>query len=271
MNPNISTSNEDPKSKLLKYYSMGWELEWVTGKVYTINNYKNRMNQTIGMINESPQSEFTILDIGCGAGLYSFELLNRFPKCNLTGFDISEKQVKFINEKIPSDLKNRAKFMVLDAETFELGKIFNYVICTEVLEHILDPNRVLDRVNQHTNINSKIILSVPTIHETGQSGWFYRQKVDSKTVETQDITKIRKNKEYYEFYHKEYTFKELSKILRRNNIVIHNVEYCNFNLKNKYLNAAYSMASSSLLDRALNNLTLNRRASNITVLCGKKG
>ncbi|MEA3560889.1 MAG: hypothetical protein U9R31_03870, partial [Candidatus Omnitrophota bacterium] len=69
--------------------------------------------------------------------------------------------------------------------------------------------------------------------------------------------------EYYEFYHKQYSVKEIVNLLKRNRVKVISVKYSNFKrpFKNKCLKCGY------LIDKFLNNITFNRRASQITLLC----
>lgn len=263
----MEENNTENKRILLKFYSMGWELDWLKSKKPTLKSYRSRMRDTLSLIEKAPNQEFSLLDVGCGIGVYSTEILRTFSACKLTAFDISQKQIDYANQNLPEQFKERAKFVVADAENFDIKEKFDYIICTELLEHLPDPRKAIKKIVLHSKKETKIVVSVPRIHESGKTGWFYRQVSGSKWIETQDVSKINLNNDYFQFYHKEYKIEELKELLGEVNLRVINVKFCNFNLKNTYLNAAYWVVASPRFDRVLNWLTRNKRASNITVLC----
>lgn len=48
-----------------------------------------------------------------------------------------------------------------DAETLRLGRRFDLVIATDILEHVLDPDKLLDTVTSHLKPAGRILLRVP--------------------------------------------------------------------------------------------------------------
>jgi len=96
-----------------------------------------------------------ILDLGCGDGsvtqLYS-------QKGTVTGVDISERALlrcksKGVSETIKHDL-NVVPLPFNDAT-------FDYVILTDVLEHVIDPLTLLEEVRRILRSGGSLIVSVP--------------------------------------------------------------------------------------------------------------
>lgn len=265
----------ETREKLKQFYALGWEITWAKrlDKQYNplFKPYKNRMLDTINLIKENPNSQFKLLDVGCGIGIYSINISKRFPNCTVFGFDISEEQIDYTNKKLMSlNLKNRCKFFVADTENFNLNQKFDYIICTELLEHLPNPKNTLENIYDHGDAHTKFIFSVPHIYGSGESGWFYRQFInENKWIETQDFSKITPKKEYYEFYHKQYSTEEIKNLLEKCRFQILEVKYSNFNFKNKYLNYGYSLLAYYKFDKILNKITLNGFFSQITLLCRK--
>ena len=261
------------EKKLTEYYSVGWEKIWAAKldkQYYPLSKpYQNRMLDCIKLIKEDHDNQFKLLDVGCGIGIYSINILKRNSNCIIYGFDISEKQIDFINSKLNEfGLKNRCEFSVGDANNFNLNQKFDYIICTELLEHLINPNQALKNIYKHGDINTNYIFSVPHIYGSGESGWFYRQFTNKdQWIETQDFSKINPNKEYYEFYHKQYSIEEIENLLQDNKFEILEFGYSNFNFKNKYLNYGYSLLAYPIIDKILNKITSNRFSSQITLLC----
>lgn len=98
-----------------------------------------------------------ILDIGCGNGNISIAL--GLQGYRVTGIDISEKTI--LKARSLNRLPN-VEFMVSSAE--ELGKTqekFDAIICSEVLEHLKDPEVILSHVGRLLHSHGLLIVTVP--------------------------------------------------------------------------------------------------------------
>ncbi|MBF0217416.1 MAG: class I SAM-dependent methyltransferase [Candidatus Omnitrophica bacterium] len=78
-------------------------------------------------------------------------------KCqNVLGIDIEEKEIK----------KMRGmgfKVRVADCEHLALGEKFDVIVAGELLEHLANPGRFLDRAKEHLLPGGKLILSTPNV------------------------------------------------------------------------------------------------------------
>jgi len=103
----------------------------------------------------NPRAKDGILEVGCGAG----NILEKITGGSLlVGIDISE----FILQKAGNRLKNRTTLLKADAENlpFKDGS-FNKIYCSEVLEHLLRPERVVKEISRILKSEGLFILSVP--------------------------------------------------------------------------------------------------------------
>jgi len=101
----------------------------------------------------------SVLDIGCGEGLQLEYIHKRFPHLNLTGIDISEKRIERARGRVPS-----ANLLVMSATAENLGfanESFDRALCSETLEHLPHPRKVL--VNAHKVLKpfSLFVVSTP--------------------------------------------------------------------------------------------------------------
>lgn len=106
-----------------------------------------RHKSAIDLIKKGP-----VLDIGCGDGL----LLSKLKEKNITceGLDVSEKAIELCRQK-------NLNCNVIDLDVDELGFAndhFEYVVMLDVLEHFLDPEKILKKVKK---VGKNIIISVP--------------------------------------------------------------------------------------------------------------
>ncbi len=101
-----------------------------------------------------------ILEIGCGAGLLCLELAQQAKE--VVGIDISHFVLDFANRVKDTVHATNVTFQHGDAENlaFQDGA-FDLVICSEVLEHLLSPRKVLTEMRRVTKKDGVIILTTP--------------------------------------------------------------------------------------------------------------
>lgn len=113
---------------------------------------KWRVNSVLKYIDANDQDE--ILEVGCGAG----NVLEKIPKGKLYGVDLSG----FLVEKARKKLKDRAKIEVGDAENLPFqDENFDKVYCTEVLEHVLHPEKVISEIHRVLKSDGVLVVTVP--------------------------------------------------------------------------------------------------------------
>ena len=101
----------------------------------------------------------SLLDIGCGEGLQLEWVHKKFPYLNLTGIDISERRIERAKDRVPS-----ANVIARSAtgEGFGFGRgSFDRAICSEVLEHLPQPEKVLINAYEVLKPGGLLVVSVP--------------------------------------------------------------------------------------------------------------
>ena len=98
------------------------------------------------------------IDVGCGTGHFLRELKKRHPSISITGTDFSEASIA-VAKKVNED----GEFFTMDIFNVpaEQYNKYDYVICSEVLEHLLQPEIALQNIIQLANKTGHIILTVP--------------------------------------------------------------------------------------------------------------
>jgi ubiquinone biosynthesis O-methyltransferase len=99
----------------------------------------------------------TVLDVGCGNGIISRGIGSE--GFTVYGIDVSEKAI----EKARSLTTNpKVTFDVISAEDLVAeGKRYDAVICSEVLEHLNQPEKLLQVLYQSLTDNGILIVTVP--------------------------------------------------------------------------------------------------------------
>lgn len=99
-----------------------------------------------------------VLDIGCGSGQLGQYFQNEL-QCAVTGVEITEH-----NYEIAKTVLSNA--LLGDIESLDLhliGNDFDYIIFSDSLEHMLNPDKVLTRVQQLIAKNGELLISIPNV------------------------------------------------------------------------------------------------------------
>ena len=126
------------------YDSSGWAIRWIE---------QMRLRTIRDMIRATPDDH--IFELGCGGG----HVLRMFPGARLTGVDVS----KVCAAKARRNLAGLdAEVLVGEAERMDLpGGAFTKGICTEVLEHAVDPGRLLATLRRVVRPRGTIVITLP--------------------------------------------------------------------------------------------------------------
>ncbi len=98
-----------------------------------------------------------IADVGCGTG-HLLEAAKRvYPGASLAGFEYSSSALRIARELLPG-----AQFQEFDIyEGLKGSERFDLVLCTEVLEHLLYPDRALENLVAMLPAHGTLLLTVP--------------------------------------------------------------------------------------------------------------
>jgi ubiquinone/menaquinone biosynthesis C-methylase UbiE len=113
---------------------------------------KKRVKAILKMINI--HKEDRVLEVGCGAG----NILARLSSGKLFGVDISS----FILIKAKEKLNRTAFLFQGDAQNLPCkNSVFSHIICSEVLEHLLDPSVSLLEIRRILAPRGVAVISIP--------------------------------------------------------------------------------------------------------------
>lgn len=98
------------------------------------------------------------LDAGCGLGYFSKALLAYKP-ASLSANDLSPRPVKRLSEKFPAIHCFVAD--ILKLPDVLLGKEFDVVVCSDVIEHTSDPMLAVKKLTEAVAVGGLLSISVP--------------------------------------------------------------------------------------------------------------
>jgi len=103
----------------------------------------------------APMPGERLLEVGCGGG----HVLALFPECSLVGVDVSGAMLARARKRLAG-----LEVTLLKGEVGELGlasESFDTAICTEVLEHVVDPDAVLSGIRRLLRPSGRIVVTFP--------------------------------------------------------------------------------------------------------------
>lgn len=115
---------------------------------------EKRFDATLSMVKDSPCRGFA-LDIGCGENPYIFHKhLN-----NYIGMDIDISILKKVSQNLP----NVSLICASGSHAPFKDATFNLIICTEVLEHLKNPEEMISEISRVLTKGGKAIISIPSL------------------------------------------------------------------------------------------------------------
>jgi 2-polyprenyl-3-methyl-5-hydroxy-6-metoxy-1,4-benzoquinol methylase len=114
---------------------------------------RRRVKIILNFLNTHQQDR--VLEIGCGAG----NILEQIPATRLHGIDLSIFLIKKSQRRL---ISHQAILAQSNAEQlpFVNGK-FHKLVCSEVLEHVANPRRVIDEIARVATDDAVIVISIP--------------------------------------------------------------------------------------------------------------
>lgn len=126
------------------------ETRVIAGHYYQYHVYKLAKK----LVQERPIKN--VIDIGCGPATKLMEMI--FPYCqDVVGID-QPSAIKVCKERF-----NRGEFYSDNFEkpTLKINKKFDLVICCDVIEHILNPDVLINYIKRFSHSDSLIVFSTP--------------------------------------------------------------------------------------------------------------
>lgn len=101
--------------------------------------------------------EDTVLDLGCGIGLFTRQLVSRVPQGHVVGVDLSPVLID------KARLLCGAEFMVGDATSLRLNRTFSLITLVDVLEHIPQEEyaALWETLSLHAAPSATILFRIP--------------------------------------------------------------------------------------------------------------
>lgn len=206
--------DKEQEKNLQKYYK---NQEEDSSRMYEekgrINKQKHRLNILKEVTKNYIRKEGWLLDVGCGDGYASSYILNSNVQGRYVGIDLSEKKLKKVLYRLSG-----SKTVVGDSGYLPFAdRSFNYVLCLETLEHLIEPFITLKEINRVLKPEGLAVISIP---------------IDSvlQKILIQLARKIwQKNSSEFQEHIQIFTLKYIDALLKADNFKVLAKHFCGFN------------------------------------------
>lgn len=131
--------------------------------------HKRKLSIITSLVNSSKATPKNILDVGCASGWFLKQISIRYPSADCTGVDVYKKAIDWGKNNYKS-----LKLICADAHNLPLpNESFDLVICTEVLEHVVEPEKVLKEINRVLTSKGIAIIEMDTGNLLFRIIWYW--------------------------------------------------------------------------------------------------
>lgn len=102
-----------------------------------------------------------ILDIGSGQGDLAVDLRTAFPQARIAGLELSAAGVREAAHKVPDAQFLQRDLLASGVNPGDLREWADYAICSEVLEHLDEPRRLLENAEDYLARGCRLVVTVP--------------------------------------------------------------------------------------------------------------
>lgn len=103
-----------------------------------------------------------ILDAGSGFGQYTFYMSNFNPSYQILSVDVKEDYMADCNSFFKQIGRTNAFFKVEDLTKFKQDNAFDFILCVDVMEHILEDVDVFRNFNADLKPGGMVLISTPS-------------------------------------------------------------------------------------------------------------
>ena len=103
----------------------------------------------------------TLVDIGSGQGDLLAELRQQWPHAELLGIELSEAGCRIARRKVPDAIFIQRDLLRPGRVPPRFEKWGRYAVCSEVLEHVDRPDRLLEYASAYLAPGCRLVVTVP--------------------------------------------------------------------------------------------------------------
>lgn len=121
-------------------------------------------HNSLTMLARLVAADSLVLDLGPGTGMLG-RLLNQMQSCTVDGVDINSAQNELAS---PFYRKlHLADLSQVDLPALTDGEKYDYVICADILEHLSEPEILLNQIHAVLKPSGRLLISIPNVGYAG--------------------------------------------------------------------------------------------------------
>jgi len=125
-------------------------------RLTSIENTESETYAKAEFVNENVNDVSSILDVGCGGGVFLFQLHKFFPSAYLLGLEPNREYAEMIRKKMNIDVIE--DYYKID----NLDKRFDLTVSTDVIEHIHDLNVFWEAAIKNIYRGKYLFIDIPS-------------------------------------------------------------------------------------------------------------
>lgn len=217
----IGVIANDEKNKLI---SDKLDNKYFDEEIYEILDTKNT-NESRSIICSHIKENCIVLDIGCASGVIG-KYLKENKNCIVYGIELDQKAIQLAEKT--NCYKALYNFNISEKDNKEYQDFFNknikfdYILFSDVLEHLINPAEVLYQFGKLLNDNGEILISIPNIAHYDVVHGLLNEKFNYSDMGILDNTHLRffTKKSFAEYietankkYNKNYDLEQIGKTI----------------------------------------------------------
>jgi len=124
------------------------------------DQYANIQKQVaIELCHKIDTSPKTILEIGCGTGFLTNELIDKFPDAKITAIDIAPNMIAKCQEKF--NQSDKLSFHIMDGEAIEIDEKFDLIVSSMTFQWFENLPQAIRDLKQKLNQGGTIYFDLP--------------------------------------------------------------------------------------------------------------
>lgn len=153
---------------------------------FNMDYYRARRDELIDLITDDNDAAPVVLEVGCGLGATLARIQYLWPKATVRGIELVERVAQL-----------GAGYLDIiqgDIETMELPyerESLDYIILGDVLEHLRDPWKILERLKPYLKEQGCFLCSLPNMLHVSAIGPLLQGRFDYKDSGIQDRSHLR--------------------------------------------------------------------------------
>lgn len=125
---------------------------------FDIEYYSEIRQELIEMIDQKPEAPIRVLEVGCGCGSTLARIKALWPNAVVKGIEVVW-DIAQIGKSLADICQGDIESMDLPYE----NGYFDYIICGDVLEHLKEPQKTLQRLKPCLKKNGFLLASIPNV------------------------------------------------------------------------------------------------------------